>query len=224
MLYDASRVGNATPAVFDSAAWLAQGAAKPTPGGRGAALFIGRDGREWVLRHYRRGGAMAKFSRDRYFWTGEARTRPFREWQLLKDMHDAGLPVPAPVAAMYIRTGLSYTGDLITERIPDARPLSSLLEREPQAQAVYEAVGRCIRAFHKAGIYHADLNAHNVLLDTAGRVFLIDFDRGRKRAPGRWREENLRRLHRSLIKVTRQLPAGRFSSSDWDALMRGYRP
>src|SRR6185312_24099 len=55
--------------------------------------------------------------------------------------------------------------------------------------------------FHRAGIWHADLNAHNVLVSPAG-LHLIDFDRGRQRAPAAgWRLANLRRLRRSLLKL-----------------------
>ena len=35
-------------------------------------------------------------------------------------------------------------------------------------------IGRCIRRFVDAGVHHADLNAHNVLLDSEDRVWLVD--------------------------------------------------
>ncbi len=223
MLYDASRIGNATGELLQARHWQALGAVSRPPGGRGDAYFIEADGQSWVLRHYRRGGWIARWSQDSYLWTGEARTRPFREWRLLDDMHRSGLPVPAPVAAGYRRHGLSYTGDLITERIEDALPLSALLARGALAPESWQAVGRCIRRFHDAGVWHADLNAHNILLRAAdGAVFLIDFDRGRRRAPGAWANKNLQRLRRSLDKVMRTVPQGHFCDADWDALMRGY--
>jgi 3-deoxy-D-manno-octulosonic acid kinase len=80
-----------------------------------------------------------------------------------------------------------------------------------------------IAKFHHAGVDHADLNAHNILLDAAQRVSVIDFDRGRLRTPGSWRLRNLRRLHRSLLKIARGLPPGRITPQAWDALMAGYR-
>ncbi len=222
MLYDVSRVGNATPAIFDVDAWRATGALAATSAGRGAAFFITADGHEWVLRQYRRGGWIARLTRDRYMWTGAARTRPFREWQLLRDLHDAGLPVPAPVAAQYRRGILTYRGDLITERIAHAQPLSSLLQQAPLSAAVWQAIGACIRRFHDAGARHADLNAHNILLDDHGKVFVVDFDRGSRRAPGPWRIANLARLKRSLLKICRDLPADRLDSRTWSAIAEGY--
>ena len=56
--------------------------------------------------------------------------------------------------------------------------------------------------FHRAGLDHADLNAHNILLDAAGNPWLIDFDRSRRRADGSWRQSNLDRLARSLAKLS----------------------
>src|SRR5262245_54425247 len=222
MLYDASRLSNADDSVFDLDFWLADRATQRTPGGRGAALFIEHGGQSWVLRHYQRGGFMARISADRYLWTGEQHTRPFREWWLLAELREAGLPVPAPIAARYLRDGLSYRGDLITERIKGVQPASALLARAPLPAATWRAIGACVRRMHEASVWHADLNAHNLLVGADGQVFLVDFDRARRRAPGRWHEKNLARLERSLRKVSRDLPADRFTPRDWSALRAGY--
>jgi 3-deoxy-D-manno-octulosonic acid kinase len=222
MLYDASLAGNATEAQFDAAHWRANSTARPVEAGRGEALFIEFEGRRWVLRHYRRGGFFAGLLGDRYFWTGEEGTRPFREWRLLHELRAEGLPVPAAVAARYERVGLLYRGDLITERIEDSRPLSGWLADAPLSAATWSAVGECIRRFHERGVWHADLNAHNILIDSPGQVFLIDFDRGRRRDPGDWAQGNLDRLRRSLDKINAALPAGRFNDDDWRSLLEGY--
>ena len=99
--------------------WSRRGELRAAPEGRGSALFIEADGRRLVLRHYRRGGWMARLMGDRYLWRGEALTRSFVEWHLLYVMRRAGLPVPVPIAARYRRIGrYSYTADLLTEQIP----------------------------------------------------------------------------------------------------------
>jgi 3-deoxy-D-manno-octulosonic acid kinase len=133
----------------------------------------------------------------------------------------SGLPVPRPVAARYSRAGLWYRCDLITERIANAQPLSSALALDAIPESAWRAVGGAVARLHDAGVDHADLNAHNLLLGPAG-VSVIDFDRGRVRAPGGWRAGNLRRLQRSLAKISGGLPPGRYSPQCWDWFMAGY--
>lgn len=222
MLYDASRAGNATAELFDAEYWQSRRAVSHARAGRGLTLFIDDGVRHWVLRHYRRGGWAAALLGDRYLWTGEVRTRPMREWRLMSELRAEGLPVPAPVAARYVRDGVFYRGDLITERIVDALPLSAWLERGAVALTHWRSVGACIKRFHARGVCHADLNAHNILVDTGGVVSLIDFDRGARRAPGGWEQANLVRLRRSLAKVSAALPRGRFGEPEWHALSQGY--
>ncbi len=85
------------------------------------------------------------------------------------------------------------------------------------------AIGRCLRNFHARGVYHADLNAHNILLGENEReVWLIDFDRGAVRPPGWWSDANLVRLQRSLHKITAAASDERFSQADWQALIHSY--
>jgi RIO-like serine/threonine protein kinase len=69
---------------------------------------------------------------------------------------------------------------------------------------------------------HADLNAHNVLIDGAGTIGIIDFDRGAVRRDGRWKRGNLERLRRSLHKIAVALPPHRFNVAMWTALIAGY--
>lgn len=223
MLYDASRASNFEADWFDPAYWQARNAVTGEAMGRGRAVFVRHGGGELALRHYQRGGLVARVCRDRYWFDGESRTRPFLEWQLTYHLHRAGLPVPAPIAARYVRGGRWYRGDLLTERVPGALSLSQRLAEGSLPIATWIAIGRCIRRFHLAGVCHADLNAHNVLLDAAGKVYLIDFDRGSLRKPGLWRDANLVRLYRSLDKITDTLPPARVTEADWHSLLAGYR-
>lgn len=227
MLADPAALGNAlgdnTEALFDPDFWAARGELTAVNSGRGAAWFIGSATDQWVLRHYRRGGLIAGISQDRYVWNGESRVRAFAEWRLLDLLVQAGLSVPFPVAAWYRRTGFTYRCDLIIRRIADAHPLSAALHAAEIPHASWRAIGAAIAGLHRAGVDHADLNAHNILLDASHRVSVIDFDRGRLRTPGAWRLRNLQRLRRSLLKISRALPPGRFTAEAWEALMAGYR-
>lgn len=189
--------------------------------GRGEAYFFHFRGYQLVLRHFRRGGLVGKLISDRYLFLTLAACRSWREFRLLALMSASGLPVPRPIAASVQRHGLFYRADLLTELIPETRTLSASLT-QPVSAATWSAIGACLRRFHDAGICHADLNAHNILLDRQQRVFLIDFDRGRRRTDGGWKERNLQRLKRSLVKISSQNPDCRFRSEDWQQLRMGY--
>lgn len=209
--YLPGRVLEPGEALFDPA----QSSARPVgTGGRQAAWYMCVAGLgSAVLRHYRRGGLVARLSRDRYFWTGAARTRSFAEFNLLYFMHEQGLPVPQPLAASYWRARFTYRAALITELIPNASTLAGALERCPVG-----AVAGAIYAMHEAGVWHADLNAFNILIDGEGKVWLVDFDRGRRcvMGPGR-RKANLLRLRRSLIKT-----ADAAGERAWEEINRAY--
>ncbi len=223
MLYDASRVGNLRVDWFDPGYWRKRGSVTGEAPGRGATLFFADGGREYALRHYRRGGLAARLSADRYLWRGEFATRPFAEWHLTYHLAHAGLPVAPPVAARYTRLGLTYRGDLITERLAGTLSLAAALAQGGVPILTWVEIGRCLRRFHDLGVCHADLNAHNILLGAEGAVHVIDFDRATLRRPGLWRDSNLVRLRRSLDKVTDELPPGRASEADWHSLLAGYR-
>lgn len=174
----------------------------------------------WVLRHYRRGGFVAKLSQDSYLWAGASRTRSFKEWRLLAELRRRGLPVPAPVAARYVRSGLWYRADLITQLLPATHTLATLITGRELGESAWRSVGRTIAAFHHEGVHHADLNANNIVIgEVDGTVYLLDFDLGRIRPRGAWEKEVLARLKRSLEKIRRQRKNVRFGEREWGWLL-----
>ena len=213
ILYDASLLSKPRAELFSRSHWAARGALEEVSGGRGSIAllnvsgagpsgdgsFDGPGGTRWVLRHYRRGGLMARLSQDSYLWTGANRTRSFAEWRLLAELRRRGLPVPAPVAAHYARGLLTYRADLITELLPGTRTLTDVITGHELPEAGWRAVGSTIAAFHREGVHHADLNANNILLgENETNVYLLDFDRGRIEARGSWEQVVITRLRRSL--------------------------
>lgn len=219
ILYDPALVSGPGPECFDPGHWDGRVAGRADRG-RGNLLFVDAGPRQWALRHYRRGGMAGRLLVDRFVWCGESRTRSFREWRMLARLREAGMPVPRPVAAHWRRRGLAYVADLATERIPGAVPLSVHIAA---GEAVdWGAVGGVIRAFHDLGAWHADLNAHNILLDPAGGIWLLDFDRGSFRAPGTWQRKSLDRLNRSLRKIAAEEAGPGFDSTGWSGLLQGY--
>jgi 3-deoxy-D-manno-octulosonic acid kinase len=118
---------------------------------------------------------------------------------------------------------MTYTGDIITERLSTVGSLAECLGTGALSILTWISIGRCVRRFHDLGVCHADLNAHNLLLDEDAKVYMIDFDRCQLRKAGMWRDGNLVRLRRSLEKVTYALSRDRFGEADWHALLDGYR-
>lgn len=224
ILFDAAVAPQVERDWFERDYWRRHDALRLLGGGRGGVAVIETPVGECVLRHYHRGGLVAKFSADKYLWQGAARTRSFAEFRLLGQLRAMGLPVPVPVASRYCRDGLRYSADLITARIADARTLAECLAHGDLDAVLAEAVGVLVARFHRAGVWHADLNTHNVLLAPGG-LYLIDFDRGKLRSPAaRWQAANLQRLRRSLLKedAGESDPAA-FEEELWQPLLRGYQ-
>jgi|UPI00068448BF tRNA A-37 threonylcarbamoyl transferase component Bud32 len=209
---------------FSPAYWRQQGCLTGQARGRGSAYAVEYGRKRFFLRHYRRGGAIGPYMKDRYLWTGLDTTRAWREFYLLLDMHAKGLPVPRPAAAYVQRIWLMYYADIITEQIPDALPLGMLLNQKDSIDdRLWTRIGSTLQHFHSQGICHPDLNVNNILIDKAEAVWLIDFDKGvwYRPKPGQ-RQANLNRLRRSLAKVwPRDTSADNFHQA-WKRILRGY--
>lgn len=190
--------------------------------GRGQTCFYRHENQVFALRHYQRGGLIAKLFHDSYFGLVLKQTRAWKEWYLLKQMRELSLPVPQPVAARVLKQGLFYRADLITVYIAGSATLASLLESTPLTDELWQSIGRCIANFHNNSIYHSDLNAKNIMLDEMNKVYLIDFDQCRIRPGGKWQNSNLERLRRSLDKFKIKNNGFNFSESDWQQLQQGY--
>lgn len=181
------------------------------------------DGGYAVVRHYHRGGALARWFGDRYWYSGAEHTRCFSEFRLLEKLQRKGLPVPEPLAARFQRSGPWYRADLAMRELQAVRSLHALLrEAHGSLPKLAGHVGTTIGRFHRAGVWHADLNAHNVLVDDASQVFLIDFDRGELRVPRRtWQRANLHRLWRSLQRLG-HTAAEAFQQQFWMPLLAAH--
>lgn len=222
ILYDADAVGQVDAQWFSPEFWRSQQAITGQAQGRGTTWFMRHQDREFALRHYRRGGSLARLLGNRYLWTGLEASRAFREWRLLAQLHGEGQPVPAPVAVRVCRRGLFYTAQLITARLAEVQSLAVALQRQRLSSEIWQHIGQTLKRLHQHGVCHADLNAHNILLDKAGKVYVIDFDRGEIRVPGRWQQSNLQRLKHSLNKLAQQHSPFYFTELDFATLREAY--
>ena len=163
-----------------------------------------------------------KFSYDAYIWKGAELTRSFREWRLIRKLIELNLPVPIPAAAYYIKKGLFYRANILTQEIPAVESLAAMVINGNTFENFWRKVGEHISRFHNIGLYHADLNAYNIQIDKDAKMWLIDFDQSQILSPGKWRFDNLNRLKRSLNKILIENIGAKFKSSDWLELKEGY--
>lgn len=224
VLFDADLLPKTDDDSFVPEAWYS---AQPVTGtfktaGRGDTMFVSDGEHYFVLRRYMRGGVIGRLVRDKYVWSGADKSRAFMEWRLLAKMRELGLPVPQPAAARVCHKGLFYQAELLTVRVRGIRSLSDRISAAPASEKFWSEFGAGIFRFHKAGVFHPDLNVSNCQFDPEDNFLLLDFDRGKFLPPGAWRQRNLARLHRSLRKLKRFNPRIFCSNDNWDQLLEGY--
>ena len=211
------------PLHFDNDYWRDKPGYRAIDGGRGGTIKIDLDGQAAILRQYHRGGIVQKISTSRYVWLGKSRSRPWREWNLLRDARSAGLPVPEPLAAFICKTGLTYRAAIITAYLADTQTLADYLLHSPLDQKLWYQLGLIIKKMQSLGFRHTDLNANNLLIDQSLQMFIIDFDKGRRmKRLDNWQWSALYRLQRSLLKIDRQKNL-HYREDDWQAFMDGYQ-
>lgn len=193
-----------------------------TGSGRGEVMRIQQGEHDWLWRHYRRGGLVARWNADRYRRAPVAQTRAMQEMTLLREMVSMGLPVPHAVAARCVSAGQYYTADIMVGFLPDTRNVAQLLRERPLTDAEWAAVAKAIRQMHDHQIEHTDLNCHNILLNSQGHVWLIDFDKCQRRGGEGWKQKNMNRLHRSLQKESSASLEFYWTTADTDGLRKKY--
>ena len=92
-----------------------------------------------------------------------------REWETLRALSDAGLPVPRPIASTDDAILMGYVGDLELA----APQLRSVRPDAVEAQDLFDQVLRVIERMLYLNVIHGDLSAYNLLV-WDGRVTVID--------------------------------------------------
>ena len=159
------------PTLYDAAA--ADPDAKPISG-RGLAYAIRLDRDPWLVRHYRRGGMIARVLNDRYAPTGN---RAVDELKASIVARARGIPTPEVVAAICYPTPLYARFDIAVQFIDHSRDLAQLLfeDRVVSARDIGKAAA-LIRTMIQGGLLHADLNLKNILI-APDRAYVLDLDR-----------------------------------------------
>lgn len=185
--------------------------------GRAAAYRFTASHEDWLVRHYRRGGAIARVLTDTYLRAGES--RPLRELRASVAARARGVATPDVMAAVTYPSGILYRADLATRFIPDSLDLAAITVASARGgeranarndgRAAWYAAGALLRTVFQAGIEHVDLNLRNILIagaPEAPRALLLDLDRARvHQGPlgDTVRRRMLERLQRSRRKIER---------------------
>jgi len=130
-----------------------------------------------VIKHYRRGGLLRYFIKRHYLKLGK--TRAQREFELLATVAEFGVNVPQPIAFAYCGH-IFYRAWLITREIHQPESLAGLSLRDvKKTDRVMESVIKQIKSLIQNHILHVDLHPGNIIIDKTGKVYLLDFDKGK---------------------------------------------
>jgi 3-deoxy-D-manno-octulosonic acid kinase len=203
----------------------------------GAGRFQGRErlrsvhlanGDTALIRTYRHGGIFRHCSGGIFCsWP----PRPFRELVITEEIRRRGIPTVETYGACIKQIwGPFYRGWLVTREITGAEDLwqafKSGLVQELGIERILRAVAGSLRALHREGVYHADLNLKNILVgrDKEGvKGYIIDFDNAKLilgELPPELARRNIIRLLRSVNKLDPERT--HFSPAYWDQFVSFY--
>ena len=187
-----------------------------------------QNGDRALIRPYRHGGLFRHLLRGVFFtWP----PRPFRELVITEEVRRRGIPTVEVLGACVKRIGGPfYRGWLVTRQLDGGEDLWTAMRdglvRQTGAEKVLDAVAVSLRALHREGIYHRDLNLKNILVrreSDAVRAYIIDFDRAALflgEVPPIMVRRNFDRLLRSAVKLD---PKREYlSPNDWKSFVDSY--
>jgi len=171
------------------------------------------EGLELFARRGRRGGIIASILSDIYFGMSP---RPLTELTVTIEARRRGIPVAEPMGAMVEWIGpVIYRGFFLTRAVRGMTLWDFVkTDDDPTVREhVLEQARVAIDTMHTNGLFHADLNLHNLLVTQLRERFtvvIIDLDKSRLTdgplSPAK-RRANLARLSRSVRKLD---PSGKY--------------
>lgn len=186
-------------------------------GNRASGYRISLDGGpELFARRARRGGMMRFLMEETFFGL---KPRPLEELKIAAEARRRGIAVAEPMGASVesVAPGF-YRGFFLTRAIPGMTLWEfARADDDPVVRShVLLKARAAIATMHNQGLFHADLNLHNLFVTQAGESFavvILDLDKARiydaPLSPA-LRRENAQRLIRSARKLD---PSGRYFDS-----------
>jgi 3-deoxy-D-manno-octulosonic acid kinase len=183
-------------------------------GNRGGAFRIRlSDAPEIFARRARRGGLVRFVLKDLYVGKNP---RPLKELELTIAAAKRGIAVAEPMGAMIEWAGPALYRGFYLSRALTGMTLWEFVQTDDDATVrshVLTLARDAIEKMHEAGLFHADLNLHNLMVTKAGESFavvILDLDKSwLQDAPlsRAMRRANWKRLLRSTHKLD---PGGRY--------------
>jgi hypothetical protein len=183
-------------------------------GNRQSAFRLTLDeGPELFARRCRRGGLIASLLSDLYVGIAP---RPLTELSVTVEAMRRGIPVAKPMGAMVEWVGPAlYRGFFLTRAVRGMTLWEFVkTDDDPTVRMhVLEQARASIATMHDKGLFHADLNLHNLIVTRTGESFavmIIDLDKARlfdSPVSHAMRRVNAERLMRSARKLD---PSGKF--------------
>ncbi|MEM3731493.1 MAG: KEOPS complex kinase/ATPase Bud32 [Candidatus Bathyarchaeia archaeon] len=138
--------------------------------------------------------------------------RTIHEPQLMHEAKRAGVPTPT----IFLVDVKEAT--IIMEFIegPQVKQLLNNLNRSGRLN-MFRAIGELIGRLHKNGIIHGDLTTSNMILNSEGKIFFVDFGLGEKSEELEARGVDLHLLKRALQSTHFQ-----FTEECFNAVVEGY--
>ena len=138
--------------------------------------------------------------------------RTAHEPRLMHEAKKAGVPTP-------IIFLVDMKKATIIMEFVDGKQVKQLLDEvsESQRRQLCLKIGELIGRLHKHGIIHGDLTTSNMILDTDGKIFFVDFGLGEKTSELEARGVDLHLMRRAL-----ESTHFRFAEECFNAVIEGY--
>jgi 3-deoxy-D-manno-octulosonic acid kinase len=171
------------------------------------------DGTELFVRINRRGGLIRFLLKDLYLGTGR---RPVRELAVTAEARRRGVAVAEPIGAMIEWVAPIIYRSMFLTRALAGMTLWEFLRTDDDAFVrahVIEQARQALDTMHRLGVFHADLNLHNLFVTKSRESFaiaILDLDRAQLfqgSVPAGMSAQGLARLRHSVRKLD---PDGRY--------------
>jgi TP53 regulating kinase-like protein len=138
--------------------------------------------------------------------------RTIHEPQLIHEAKKAGVPTPT----IFL---VDVKGATITMEFIEGKQVKQLLSgaSKSERQHLCLKIGELIGRLHKYGIIHGDLTTSNMILNSEGKIFFVDFGLGEKSM-----ELEARGVDLHLMKRALQSTHFRFAEECFNAVIKGY--